>query len=52
MWERATLLQHFILRALVACKLPTYLTDKEVELNKQGGISLHVLHLIITNCSS
>ena len=35
-WERATLLQRFTSRALAACKLPTFLTDREVGLNKQG----------------
>lgn len=37
MWEWATLLQHFILRALVACKLPTFLTGIGVGLNKHNS---------------
>lgn len=37
MWEWATLLQRFILRALMACKLPTFLTGVEVWLNKHNS---------------
>lgn len=39
----------FILRALAACKLPTFLTDTGGGLNKQAteqqdGFAMHVLH--------